>query len=288
MVVRLLVIGLFVLLPLQGADAADRIVTNPKLASNDARFDYPLLLINRAMKATEAEYGPFTVERYGTAVTRARALKELQTGHITVYAAPTRPEWENKAIPIRIPIRKGLLGYKLLLIREGEQDTFDKVKTLKDLKKLRLGSGSQWTSSAAYRKLGIKVYGGTKYAPLFGMLAAGRFDYFPRGVNEVFAELEARKDSHKTLEIARELALYIPQPSYLFVSPKQPRLAKRLQAGLESMQADGSLELVFWQFHRDAIERSDLSNRRIIRMENLNLPEDTPFDQPELWFDPAS
>ena len=283
----LLIVFSLVAVPVE-AFAADRVITNPKLSKNDARFDYPLLLIRSAMQRTEAEYGAFSIERFSSRVTRARALKELGVGNLTVYAAPTRPQWEAEAIPVRIPIRKGILGYKLLLIHKDDQDRFDNVQTLDDLKALRLGSGSQWTSSAAYRKLGIKVHGGSKYEPLFGMLAAKRFDYFPRGVNEVFPEMEARKDSHKTLVIATGLAVYIPQPSYFFVSPKYPQLANRIQTGLEAMQADGTLERLFWRYHHSAIEKADLKNRRIIKMENLNLPPGTPFEKSHLWFDPSS
>jgi hypothetical protein len=283
----LLIVFAFVALPVE-AFATDRVITNPKLSKNDARFDYPLLLIRSAMERTEARYGTFTIERFSSPLTRARALKELGVGNVTVFVAPTRPAWEAAAIPIRIPIRKGILGYKLLLIHQDDQARFNNVRTLDDLKTLRLGSGSQWSSSAAYRKLGFKVYGGSKYEPLFGMLAARRFDYFPRGVNEVFAEMEARKDSHKTLVVAAGLAVYIPQPSYFFVSPKYPQLAKRLQTGLEAMQADGTLERLFWQYHRSAIEKADLKNRRIIKMENRNLPLGTPFEKSHLWFDPSS
>lgn len=280
----LLVCGVAVL-P-QTVAAEEVIITNPVKSSDDKRFDYPMALLRAAMERTVDHYGPFRIERYPTGMSRKRALQQLMSGNPNVFEAPTRLEWEASAIPIRIPIRKGLLGYRLLLIRDVDQDIFSGVNSIDDLKKYRMGGGAQWSTTMAVRRLGFTVYGGAEYEPLFSMLMGKRFDYFPRGVNEVFAEFDTRKAKFPTMRIEKTVALYLPLPTYFFVTPKRPDLAKRLTQGLLSMVDDGSLDKMFEAYHGPSIERANLKNRRIIELKNLNLTDETPFHRKDFWIDP--
>jgi hypothetical protein len=60
----------------------------------------------------------------------------LQTGRIlNVYIAVTNPGWEKETIAIKLPIRKGLLNYRLLLVHKDDLPLFEKIKTLKELTK---------------------------------------------------------------------------------------------------------------------------------------------------------
>ena len=68
--------------------------------------------------------------------------------------------------------------------------------------------------------LGFKVKKGSDYNGLFRMLDSHRFNFLPRSVNEVFDELDQRKDVLKNVVIAPNIALYISGPSYIFVSAK--------------------------------------------------------------------
>ncbi|MDN3720699.1 hypothetical protein QW131_19215 [Roseibium salinum] len=59
---------------------------------------------------------------------RDRVLQELITGrNIHVVAEAPKPGWEEKLIPIRIPIRKGIQGYRLFLINQQDQAALAKV-----------------------------------------------------------------------------------------------------------------------------------------------------------------
>ena len=89
----------------------------------------------------------------------------------------------------------------------------------------RIGLGSQWSTTKILRAAGFNVVAGSSYDGLFWMLDHDRFDVFPRGVNEIFQEIEARRDSLPNLMIEPSLALYVPTPYYFFVSPQTPRLS---------------------------------------------------------------
>jgi hypothetical protein len=78
---------------------------------------------------------------------------------------------------VRLPIDKGLLGYRMFLVREADLPRFATVRTLDDLRKLRVGQGKDWIDVPILRKAGFPVVEGTSYPGLFAMLAAGRFDF---------------------------------------------------------------------------------------------------------------
>jgi len=52
------------------------------------------------------------------------------------------------------------------------------------------------------------------------------------------------------------------------------------------MIADGSLDETFFSYHRENIERARLGERRILELETLDLPPETPLDRSEYWYDP--
>ncbi len=83
-------------------------------------------------------------------------------------------------------------------------------------------------------------------------------------------------------------ALCLPMPTYVFVSPKNPELAARIQAGLRMMIQDGSRDKLFWEYHRASIKQSDLAHRRIFRVDNPLLSPETPFERQHLWLDPST
>lgn len=94
-----------------------------------------------------------------------------------------------------------------------------------------------------------------------------------------------RKLSHPNLVVEPHLVLYIPAPYYIFISPKAPKLAQRIEEGLELMIANGSLEKIFYQYYADNIKQSNLLKRRVIMIGNPFLPVETPLARKALWFE---
>jgi len=281
---RWLVLALCLAWGLTGiALAEDLIITNAPKSAGDKRFIYPKVLLQAALERTGDRYGPFRLQAYDAPLPRNRALRELVRGGVTVFEAPTRREWELQTLPVRIPIRKGLLGYKVFLIRDEDQKRFAAVQSLEALKRIPLGSGTQWSTTQAFRTLGFTIVDSQHYEGLFHMLTRARFDWFPRGVNEVFQEFDSRKETFPTMRIESALGLYLPLPSYFFVTPKRPDLAKRIKEGLEEMVADGSLDRLFLQYHGESLKRAGLERRRIFTLPNPSLTEETPLHRKGLW-----
>ncbi|MCP3922029.1 MAG: hypothetical protein GY714_05515 [Desulfobacterales bacterium] len=53
-------------------------------------------------------------------------------------------EAHKKAYPIRIPLNKGLVSYRLFLIHKDNADQFKQISTIDRLKKLIPGQGLGW------------------------------------------------------------------------------------------------------------------------------------------------
>ena len=84
------------------------------------------------------------------------------------------------------------------------------------------------------------------------MLVYGRFITFGRGINETAIEYESHIEQFPELAIEKDLLLFIPLPTYFFVSPKKP----------------------------------NLQHRRMFKSSNPNLSPETPLHIERYWYNP--
>jgi hypothetical protein len=259
-------------------------------SATDVRLRYPLAVLRAALECTERDDGPFQIDQTGDVMNEQLMMRRLEAGSddVDVQSRPTSVEDERHLAPIRIPIDRGLLGWRICLIRAADQPEFDQIHDLDGLRHITIGQGRDWNDVPIYQANGFRVVTGAVYDGLFEMLANSRFDAFPRGVQEVFDEFDARRQALPALAIEHSLLIHYPLVRYFWVahSDKGERLRKRLTRGLEAMVADGSLKRLFYRFMSSAIERAGFKDRRIIEIANPLLPSTVPLDRPDLWFDP--
>jgi hypothetical protein len=268
--------------------AADIAILDAPVNEIDKRNDYTNILLTAILKKTEPAYGPFTITYTDAYMHRDRLLSELIKGKsINVTAKATRPDWEeSKLFTIRIPVDKGITEYRIFFIRKDDQARFTAVKNINELKAMTLGVGHAWSTNQVFKKLGFKTAAAADWEGLYKMLIAKRFDYFPRALSEVFIEYDDRKTNLPDLAIEQSLLLYFPLPKYYFVSPENPRLAKRIEEGFKLMIRDGSFDKLFLSYHKPLIERAQFKSRRLFRLPNPLLSPKTPLNVPEYWYDP--
>jgi tRNA A37 N6-isopentenylltransferase MiaA len=115
------------------------------------------------------------------------------------------------------------------------------------------------------------------------MLARQRFDYFPRGVNEAWAEVTLHSD--KSLAVEQNLMLSYVAPLYFFVSKDNSLLAQRVQQGLDAMLSNGRLDELFYNHPANAYSLRQLAKnkRRTFKLHNPQLPDETPIHIPHYW-----
>ncbi|MTW34852.1 hypothetical protein GM655_18785 [Pseudoduganella danionis] len=244
-------------------------------------------LLNAALEASSNRYGAYELKISPLHMERERLLQEmLKGGNVNLSGQVTSTEWENKLIPIRIPLDKGMSCYRISLIDGRKQNLFSAVRTLDDLKQYSVGAGRQWSSTSIYRHAGLPLVETNSTLGLHHMLAAGRFQYFPRAVDEAIYEQAAYVQEFPALTVERSFALYIPAPRYFFIGGQQQRLAQRLEYGLQRLIADGRYDQLFHQFYDGLIEQSGLRKRRIFRLANPALSPLTPLDNKAYWYVP--
>lgn len=271
------------------AGTLDVVRTSPE-APGDTRYDHYWQLLAQALTITEPDFGPYTLRQAALPMTERRSLEELESGSgsITVLVHGNVADYEKRLLPIRFPLDKGLLGFRVFLIRGKMQSKLDPVNSLDELRRYRIGQGRDWGDVTILRNAGLTIVEGTSYDGLFGMLAAGRFELFSRGVVEVGEELAREKPRHPELAIERHLLLYYPLTRYFYVarSADGDALARRISVGLERMLGNGSFDRMFQDFKRPFEQEIGLRNRSLIRIENPLQTPDTPLNRTELWYDP--
>jgi ABC-type amino acid transport substrate-binding protein len=252
-------------------------------SESDPNSYYAEKVIKLALERAGAQYDLKVVPGN---LTQVRMVEDTMNGSLDIIWAGTSKELEDQLEPVRIPIYKGLLGHRFLIIREGDQARFDGINTLEDLKKVKLGQGTAWIDTKILESNGLNLVKTMKYQNLFYMLDGGRFDAFPRAVFEPFSEVANYPNLGLTVE--KRLMLVYKMDFYLFVNKNNKKLAKELELGLNRAIADGSFEKLFLSAPsvQEAIAKGDLKNRVVIPLDNPFNSKETPIDRAELWIDP--
>jgi ABC-type amino acid transport substrate-binding protein len=255
------------------------------VSDTDPSGPHMLKMIQLALDHVDSKHKLEPVE---APMTQTRLIEDTLNGNLDIMWAGTSKELEEQLEPIRIPMYKGLLGHRLLIIRKGDQAKFDQVKNIEDLRKIPLGQGTAWIDTKILEANGLKIVKTMKYPNLFHMLDGGRFDAFPRAVFEPFSEVDKLPNLNLTVE--KRLMLVYKMDSYLFVNKNNKQLARDLELGLNRAIADGSFEKVFLSAPsvQEAISKGDLKNRVVIPLDNPFNSKETPIDRAELWIDPNS
>jgi len=261
--------------PAYGEPAAPPLaVTYPRAHdADDKRSEYYVKLIDLALAKSGVKYDLRASSGELPPMLAIDAIKNH--AGIDIIWGPTSAEVETLLLPIRIPIDKGILGWRLILIKERDRAKFAGVKTLAQLRTFTAGLAHTWTDNKILRANGLPVVEGGSYDELFGMLAADRFQYFPRGVGEIWNEQQTH--AGLGLEVEPHLALHYPRISYFFVANGNRRLAQAIEQGLRAAMQDGSFDKLFWQYNGPAIERAHLRNRIVFDLDNPLPPAVKPL-----------
>jgi len=274
----LLMVG-WVCLSFARVHAAD-VITYPRPESPaDHRGEYAVELLRLALN----DGGPaVSLQPAAEVMNQERALLALRSGQgLRVLWTMTTVEREALALPIRIPIYKGLIGWRLALVHASHSNLLASVKSAAQLAELTAGQAAEWPDTDILRANGLKVVTSTHYGSLFKMLSRGRFDYMPRSISEIWSEATWHRADG--LMVDDSIVLHYPAAVYFFVAKSDAALAERIRLGLERLIADGRFDRLFYSYHAEQIERARLSRRRVIELRNPLLPPETPLSRPELW-----
>jgi hypothetical protein len=238
------------------------------------------LILAHTPKPYKLRILPFTMPQ-------SRSIYEMTkaNGQVDLLWSMTTDEREKKLIPIRIPIDKGLFGWRIPIIQNKHRSRFANIEKIEDLYPYTAGQVHDWPDVDILKSNQLKVVVSTEYSPLFHMLERERFDYFPRSSIEIWQELE----THKNMDLIADphIVLHYPTAAYFFITKRRPDLANDFQIGFEKIILNGKFERLFQKYNQETILKSDLKSRKIIQLNNPLLdPKNLPLQRSELWFRP--
>lgn len=271
-------------------DVSMAYIYNGPESNSDTRYQYHWSVLKAALDATVKKWGAYTLQP-SAFMNESRQVMEMQSarGFINTMVLDTTVDLEQRLQPVRIPVDKGLLGYRVFLIRKADQNKFSAVHSLDDLRRFSVGQGADWSDTSIFRAAGFTVVTGAAYDGLFGMLEAGRFDAFGRGVTEVLPELAQFGTKAPSMVIEQDLLLYYPLPVYFWFPKTEDgtRRAERVDEGMRIILARGTLDKLFMAEYADTLKRLNLKHRRLFKIDNPLLPKGNPFVHKAWLFDPT-
>lgn len=252
---------------------------------HDVRYEFHWEILKKILERTKTKYGELKLSP-STFMTENRQILEFEKNNIAllgVLIRETNAEYEKKFTPVRIPIDRNLVGYRVFL--KNKIRSLTKVSSLEHLKKLTLIQGEGWGDVSILKHAGLKVRTKVHYDDLFKMIDANKADLFPRGLNEVQEEFNKFSLVFPSLQIDDQILLYYPLPTYFWFhnTEEGKLLAKRVTEGFDMIIKDGTYNGIFERYFSETLKKLNLKNRILIKINNPFLPSTVPFNKKEYW-----
>ena len=249
----------------------------------DPKQEYYIAVLTLALEESKAEYGDFRLHAIPIEMAQGRtSIMVEHNTNIDVVWRMTSTDLEQKLAPVYVPLLKGLMGYRIGIIRRGEQEKFNKSLTVEQLKKIPFGQGYDWPDTKILEMSHFNVVKGGSHQ-LLDMLIRNRFDYFPRALHEPWHEISP----DGALVVEQNWLIKYHSPLYFFVNKENSRLQQRLAFGLERAVENGKFDQLFNEhpITRDIIKKANLPNRRVVELHNpLLSPQSAELvDNKKLW-----
>ncbi|MCW8093068.1 amino acid ABC transporter substrate-binding protein [Alteromonas sp. ASW11-130] len=259
-------------------------LTYPRpIEEGDLRDEYPLALLTLALEKTGVKYSLLPSERI---LLQGKALRQLKENReINVMWSMTDIQREKDLLPIRIPISKGLIGWRIFLINKGSQARFAGITSLQDLINLHPVQGEDWPDTKILQANGFNVVTVRERNRAFQAVVTNRAGYFPRSVIEGYQEATIPSIANELI-LEEKLAIHYPAAMYFFVNRGNTTLARLIETGLQRAVEDGSFDALFMSSHEEALKQVNMEKRKVFHLDNPLLPEKTPIEDEKLWYFP--
>ena len=241
-----------------------------------SRQTYEREVLEAVLTATEAVYGAWTLKEDKTDYPAAEDEASVFRKGFDIFGtvAGNQKLASEQKILVPLPLMKGLLGHRVLIIRTEDKAKFAAITKADDLQALKLGIPATWADAELFRQNGYAVVEKGSFDELFERLLKKEFDYVSFGANEVAGVFAERAASSGKLMIDNSLLVYYPFPLVFYVNPQKPALARRVTAGLQKISANGVLDGIFNRYYGKALAELNIDKRTRITLENSILPKE--------------
>lgn len=250
-----------------------------------ARQDYEREVLSAVLDATVDTHGQWQLKESVADYPRAEdegGVFRVKGHDLFVTVAGNQKLAGEDKIVLPTPIMKGLLGYRIPIVREADREKLAQVESKEQLQALRLGIPETWADAELFRSNGYTVVEKGDFDGLFRRLAAGEFDYVAFGANEIAGVYQERAQAVDGLVIDDSLLIYYPFPLVFYIHPERKALAERVRLGLQTIEQNGTLDRIFERYYGDVVERLSLNERQLISLSNPILPPDMGELEPQL------
>ena len=239
-----------------------------------ARQSYETALLQACLKATNEEYASVDMRIDNTDYPSADDEANIFANgtDILVTVAGNVKFKDKQKIVIPQPLTKGLLGYRLLLVRDESLSKFAQITQPQQLQTLSIGIPETWADADLFRHNQYKVIEQGTLDDLFLLLKNGTFDYVALGVNEIEQIYQQQALPLGGISIEPSLMFYYPFPLLFYVNPNKSTLAERLSTGLKTIIHNGVFEQLFTEHCGQLVQRFNLQHRRTFSLTNPVLP----------------
>ncbi|WP_169713997.1 transporter substrate-binding domain-containing protein [Oceanicoccus sagamiensis] len=265
------------------------VTTVPARAGQEASHDYFVSLLKLAFSKTADNKPPVSIA-YSKSYSQNGYLLELmrEGSRLDILWSGSSQSREKNLLTIKIPLVKGLLGYRMPIIRQEQREQFAAIRTLEQLQSLTACQGMYWPDADILETNGIAVKRLKNNEQMFSELKRGSCDYISLAVFEGQAEIDARSKNYPDLLFFQDLIIYYPYPMYFFVPKSKPALYERVERGLQLAIADGSFDKLMRE-HASTQSIYPLSrwkNTTTIPLNNQSLQLKPRDLSPQLWILP--
>ena len=138
-----------------------------------SRQQYEREVLESVLNATVASYGQWQLQEdltdYPLAADEASVFRSKGFDIFGTVAGNAKLADEKKTL-IPLPLMKGLLGYRILIIRAEDKAKFAAIKSAQQLQKLRMGIPKTWADAELFRHNGYQVEEEGSFDDLFERL----------------------------------------------------------------------------------------------------------------------
>jgi hypothetical protein len=272
------------LLPTNTSFAAEEVIKHVMSNSDrDQQKTYYVALLTLAIEKAKHKYGSATLQALGTSMVYQRKLKSINNGELDVMWAMTSEQREQELLAIMIPIFKGLIGYRIMVIKDTKQQALSHVFRTQQIKSMVAIQAPDWADTDILRSNGFKVQTSDWYNGFYRGVSQGFYDYLPKSILEPWAEM--RRFRFENLVVENKHLLYYPAAMYYFVQKDNKDLAVRLEYGLNQAINDGSFDKLLYTYpaHQEALSKANLNSRVVHTLVNPFFPKTAPLSDTRLW-----
>ena len=253
-------------------------ITYPKQPIEDSiHVTYTIELLKLALEKTGVR---FEITPTDEITLQGKAFNLLSNNRsINIVWSMTNEQREADFLPIRVPIFKGLIGWRVLLV---EPNMLPKLER-SNLREHSVVQGMDWPDTKILQANGFNVVNATNYDEAFMIMHRSQAGMFPRSVIEVIAEM-ADDNLRRDLMIEPNYVLQYPAAMYFFVNKRDKILARLLEQGFAKAMADGTFDALFNATYLPVLKELKVSQRTLVKLTNPLLPLETPLFEKHLWY----